>query len=283
MANTKAAKQPVPRPDASDPDWRNWLAWAASATDGHRIGDVIRYGATRHTPMTVEILPPGTGRPRTVRFQEERDACKHGTLREALIGDGGLLAEHITNAKIAGDFYYGLCRLARVVAGVGQLDEIRESVDGYREEADRIQQSFEKRDLFNTLDQLRCWPYSKREINLWMAAMERRQPTDPPPAPPAPRPPLFSDGKGGEWTSITHLATYIRWGRDQSGVIPNDALCSGVVELGGDRWKASAWDKSTRDRVRRITTVLVRLPSLANASTVETGPFGSAQRNSADV
>ena len=90
--------------------------------------------------------------------------------------------------------------------------------------------------------------------------MERLEPKEPAPKPPAP--PLLIVDKADEWTSITHLATYIRWGRDQPGVISNKALAGLVVELGGERWRARAWDTTTRDRQHQICTVLVRLPSV---------------------
>jgi hypothetical protein len=205
--------------------------------------------------MTFEIVPPGDGKPKIVRLEEERDAAKNGTLRLALTRDAGLRAEPITNARVAGDAYYELCKLARVVGGSDPLDEAQEWVDGYRVEAERLSLSLARRDLYATLDALRSYPYSKRQINLWISRVERGELAGDPP-----RPPLVIDDKGGEWTSITHLATYVRWGRDRPGVIRDDALAGRVVELGGERWRASAWDATTRQRRERIITVLVRLP-----------------------
>lgn len=256
--NPADAKRPVPGDNATDPDRRDWLAWASTIPARSRIGEVTRYGAASRTPMTIEIVPPGDGKPTMVRLEEERDAARNGALRLALTRDAGLKAAPITNAKIAGDAYYVLCKLARVVGGGDPRDETREWIDGYREEAKRLELSFAKGDLHGTLDALRRYPYSKRQINLWLAEAERHGELG---AGEPPRPPLAIDGKGGEWTSITHLATYIRWGRDQPGTISNEALAGRVVELGGTRWKASAWDGTTRQRQDRITTVLVRLPT----------------------
>lgn len=251
-------KLPVPGDNATDPERRAWLRWAFTISDGWDIGEITRYGARSRTPMTVEIVPPGHGTPRLVRLEEEQEAAKHGSLRLALTRDAGLSGAAITNAKIAGDAYYVMCKLARVIGSSDPLDETREVIDGYREEATREKQSLAKPDLYRTLDWLRRFPYSKRQINLWLAALERGDGKNRE----APRPPLLVDDQGGEWTSITHLATYYRWGREQPGVIANDALAGRVVELGGVRWKASAWDSTTRERQRRIITVLVRLPGV---------------------
>lgn len=259
-AENTSTQHPVPADTATDPARRKWLMWVFTVPTGWRIGEVVRYGAASRTPMTIEIIPPGDGKPRIVRFEEERDAAKHGTLRLALTRDAGLKAAAITSAKIAGDAYYVLCKLARVVGSSDPRDEAREWFDGYRQEAKREHLSLAKPDLHGTLDALRRYPYSKRQINLWIAAVERLRPGDRAPEPP--RPPLVIDSKGGEWTSITHLATYVRWGRDQAGTISNEALAGRVVELGGTRWKASAWDASTRQRQNRIITVLVRLPTV---------------------
>jgi hypothetical protein len=255
------AKHPVPGDNATDPDRRRWLAWAFTVPPGWRVGEVVRYGGASCTPMTIEVAPPGDGGSKIVRLEEERDAAKNGTLRHALTRDAGLKAAAITNAKVAGDAYYVLCKLARVVGSSDPRDETREWVDGYREEANRLPLSFAKGELYETLDALRRYPYSKRQINLWLAAIERYggEAGEPP------RPPLAIDtARGGEWTSITHLSTYVRWGRDQPGTIRNDALAGRVVELGGERWAASAWDRTDRQRERRIITVLVRLPSVEN-------------------
>lgn len=250
----KVQKPEFPGDGASDPQRERWLEWAFSVPKGSRVGEVIRYGADDVTPMTVEVVPPGNGKPRIVRFEEERQAANHGTLRRALVRDGDLRAEHITSAKVAGDAYYLLCKLARVVGSNDPQDKVREWCDGYREDAERHACSLAKGDLHETLDRLRRYPYSKRQINLWLAAQERGEFAQ------EPRPPLFEDSKGGEWTSITHLATYIRWGRDQPGVIDNTALSGLVVELGGEKWVAQGWDATTRQRQHKITTVLVRLP-----------------------
>jgi hypothetical protein len=251
------AQHAVPGDNATNLERRAWLHWAFTVPDGGQVGEVTRYGATSRTPMTIAIVPPDSERPRVVRLEEERDAAKHGTLRLALTRDAGLKAAPITNAKIAGDAYYVLCKLATVVGGSDPRDETLEWLDGYRHEAKRLEVSFAKPDLYATLDRIRGWPYSKRHINLWLNDVERYDTKDP-----APQPPLGVDGKGGEWTSITHLATYVRWGRDQPGAIANDALAGRVVELGGGRWKASAWDTTTRQRQTRINMVLVRLPAV---------------------
>jgi hypothetical protein len=125
--------------------------------------------------------------------------------------------------------------------------------------------SFAKRELYTTLDQIRTFLYSKRQINLWMNATERGTYA------PAPQPPLFVDEHGGEWTSVTHLATYIRWGREHTGVVNNKALAGLVVELGGKRWQAKAWDDTTRQRQRRIVAVLLRLPAVGEDSSEQDG------------
>jgi hypothetical protein len=67
-----------------------------------------------------------------------------------------------------------------------------------------------------------------------------------------------------EWTSITHLGTYHRFGRDHSGTISDRKLAALVVELGGERWDADAWDATNRKRQHRIITVMVRFPPLSD-------------------
>ena len=257
-------KPVFPGDNASDPQRRQWLEWAFSTSAGSHVGEITRYGAGDVTPMTVEIIPPGNGKARLVRFEEEQHAAQLGTLRKALIRDASLRAEHITSAKIAGDVYYVLCRLARIVGGSDPRDEVREWIDGYRDAATRITASLAKTDLYMTLDMLRHFPYSKQHINLWLRAMERTHPNDP--APERPRPPLLIDEQAGEWTSISHLATFIRWDRDQGGTMNSKRLAGFVVWLGGKSWKADAWDVSSRQRVRRIMTLLVRLPAVDHVS-----------------
>ena len=260
-ARQEAAKRDGKLPEfpadgASDPQRRDWLEHAFSVPAGSSIGKVIRYGADDVTPMTVEILP-GTGKPRLVRFDEERQAAKHGTLRAALTRDAGLRGQHITGPKIAGDAYYLLCQLATVIGSNDPRDKAQEWISGYREEAKRVKCSLAKSDLYVTLDSLRSYPYSKRQINLWLATVERRGIEA---AGEPPQPPLLIDGKKGEWTSITHMATYVRWGRDQPGVIDPTALAGLIVELGGERQKLQAWDTTTRQRQDHIVTVMVRFP-----------------------
>jgi hypothetical protein len=255
----------VPDDSATDPERREWLEWAFSVPDGWRVGEVTRHGGGSHTPMTVELVPPGDGKPRVVRLEEERDAAKQGTLRLALTRDAGLRAAPITNAKVAGDAYYVLCALGRVVGSGDPRDEAREWIDGYRQEALHLDLSLAKGALHATLDQLRRHPYSKRQINLWLGTVERHgvEVAGEPPRPPLvidTTSPRRDDRPPGEWTSITHLATYVRWGREHAGVINPEALAGHVVELGGRRWRASAWDTTTRQRKDRIITVLVRLP-----------------------
>src|SRR5262245_43763479 len=192
------AKPEFPGEGADHPTCFRWLHWAASVPEGSRFGEPIRYGGTKRTPMVLPVIPPGNGQPRRVRFEEERDAEKPGTLRAALIRDGGLRAEHITGNKIAGDFYWVLCQVARVVGAINPLDELREQLDGYRLEARRETHAFGKGDLYGTLDALRRYPYSKRQINQWLAALEHLAPGQHPPPPP--RPPLFVDDRdAGEW------------------------------------------------------------------------------------
>jgi hypothetical protein len=260
-----SAPHAVPGDNATDPERREWLEWAFSVPDGHRIGEVTRYGGADHAPMTVEIVPPGNGKPRVARLEEEREAAKQGTLRLALTRDAGLRAAPITNAKLAGDAYYVLCALARVVGGSDPRAQTREWIDGYRQEAERLYLSLAKGHLYATLDRLRRHPYSKRKINLWLAEVERNPDTaGDPPCPPliVDQTPRLDGRPPGEWTSITHLATHIRWGREHAGTISNDALAGRVVELGGKRWEAAAWNDTTRQRQHRIATVLVRLPSV---------------------
>ena len=153
-----------------------------------------------------------------------------------------------------------LCKLARVVGGSDPLDEAREWFDGYRHEAKRLSLSLgQARPVRVASTRCAAYPYSKRQINLWLSARWSAC---------GPETPLRCrrarrwaiDGKGGGWTSITHLATYVRWGRDQPATISSEALAGRVVELGAERWTARAWDATTRQRQDRIVTVLVRLP-----------------------
>ena len=260
----KNGKPGFPGDNANDPQRRQWLEWAFSVPAGSHVGEITRYGADDITPMTVEIIPPGNGKPQLVRFEEEHQAQKPATLRSALTRDASLRAEHITSSKIAGDVYYVLCRLARIVGGGDPKDEVREWIDGYRDAATRITASLAKTDLYMTLDMLRHFPYSKQHINLWLRAMERAHPSDP--APDRPRPPLLVDEQAGEWTSISHLATFIRWDRDHGGTMNSRRLAGFVAELGGRRWKADAWDVSSRQRVRRIVALMVRLPPVDDVS-----------------
>ena len=260
----KNGKPGFPGDNANDPQRRQWLEWAFSVSAGSHVGEITRYGADDVTPMTVEIIPPGNGKPQLVRFEEEHQAQKPASLRSALTRDAGLRAEHITSAKIAGDVYYVLCRLARVLGGGDPRDEVREWIDGYRDAATRISGSLAKVELYMTLDMLRHFPYSKRHINLWLRAMERLRADERPPE--QPRPPLLVDEDGGEWTSISHLATFIRWDRDQGGTMNSRRLAGFVAELGGKRWKADAWDDTSRGRRRRIVAVMVRLPAVEDVS-----------------
>ena len=241
---------------ATDEQRREWLGWLFSVPPGFTVGEVTRFGAADVTPMTIEIVPPNGDPPQVVRFEEEQAAAGHGALRRALTRDAGLRAEHVTSGKAAGDAYYLLCKLARVLGGGDPRDAAEEWISGYRLEAKRENYSLRKGDLHATLDALRSYPYSKRQINVWLNALDRGDFAE------EPKPPLIVDEKGGEWTSITHLATYVRWGRDQPGVIGNKALAGLVVELGGKRWLARAWDTTTRQRQHEIRTVLVRLPDV---------------------
>jgi hypothetical protein len=266
---SEGGRHAVPDDTTTDRERREWLEWAFSLPDGWQVGDVKRHGGGSHTPMTVEIVPPGDGKAKVVRLEEERDAAKQGTLRLALTRDAGLRAAPITNAKVAGDAYYVLCALAQVIGGGDPRDEAREWIDGYRQEAVRLDLSLAKPDLYVTLDQLRRHPYSKRQISLWLSTVESHgmQVVGGPPCPPLviDASPRLEDGERGEWTSITHLATYVRWGRDQPGTISGEALAGRVIELGGKRWRAAAWDDTTRQRQSRIITVLVRLPRAEDA------------------
>jgi hypothetical protein len=170
----------VPAAKASADDRRAWLAFAFTAGG---VGEVIRYGGVSCTPMTVEVIDQLRTR-RIVRFDHERDAERHGTLRAELIRQGMVRAEHVTNGKVAGDAYFLMCSLGRVLGGVDPHDEVSEWISGYRLEARRIELSFAKGDLYRALDTIRRYPYSKRQINLWLDAVDGHGNAGEPPRPP---------------------------------------------------------------------------------------------------
>jgi hypothetical protein len=247
----------VPTSASTDPQRRAWLAEAFGAPDGYRIGEVVRYGATERTPMTVQVLPPGSGRPLLVRFEEERQARNHAALRGALSGSAARLrGGALTNGKIAGDAYYVLCSLARVVGRLDPLTEAQEWIDDYRDAATRIEgHDLTRRGVFASLETLRDWPYSKLAIGLHRAAEERGQTGVAPP-----RPPLLIDEHGREWTSMRHLGTFIRHDIERAEAISDRALAGRVQEIGGQRRKLNVWDRTDRARQERIGMVLVGFP-----------------------
>jgi hypothetical protein len=113
----------VPGDYASDPARRKWLCTVFTVNSGRSIGEVVRYGGSSVTPMTIEILPPGDGKPNLVRLEEERDAANHGKLRQALIRDADvaslalLLAEVTEDAnRLTREWWVGLW-------GIGEDDE----------------------------------------------------------------------------------------------------------------------------------------------------------------
>ena len=187
----KNGKPGFPGDNANDPQRRQWLEWAFSISPGSHVGEITRYGADDITPMTVEIIPPGNGKPRLVRFEEEHQAQKPApaALRDRPRQQGLQSGAHHQRQDRRRRLLRALPPSRASSASSDPRDEVREWIDGYRSDAaTRITASLGKTDLYMTLDMLRHFPYSKQHINLWLRAMERAHPSDP--APDRPRPPL---------------------------------------------------------------------------------------------
>jgi hypothetical protein len=250
----KADIKVVPGASAPPDARRAWLTLAFAANG---VGEVVRWGGESVTAMTVEIFNQLEER-RVVRFEHEDDATRHGTLRAELIRQAGVRAEHITNAKIAGDVYFLLCSLARIEGPLDPLSEVREWMAGYRLDAAREPFSLAKPDLYRTLDRIRNYPYDRKLLALWQRDLERRGEMA---RDARPKPPLFVERTNeGEWTSISHFACYVRWDLDIGVPISSKTLAGRVVEVGGDRRRTVAWDATTRTRQHRIEAVLIRFP-----------------------
>lgn len=249
----------VPGSTATDPERRAWLRAAFSVSSGFEIGEPVRFGGTSRSPMMIPILGPDGAVAATVRFDEEREASNPKDLRGALARDANLRGASITNAKVAGDAYYVLCDLARVVGRMDPLSEAGEWIDDYRRHAEEIEgHELGRRGAYHALDALRRFPYSKRAIHLHIAALERGEHRDH-----APRPPLLIDAETGRaWTSVTHLGTFVRHDRDRPDGISDTALVGRVLEHGCERWALNVWDRPDRQRVERIKMVLVGFPEL---------------------
>lgn len=259
----------VPEASATDPQRRAWLEAVFALPQGFVIGDVVRYGGSSITPLSIPILGPDGSQAALVRFEEEREISKAATLRAVLARDGNLRGTTINSGKTAGDVYYVLCCLATVLGRPDPLAEADEWVQEYRRVAVPIE-GFEltRRGAYAALDALRGFPYSKRAINLHLRAVERQQadPDD------APRPPLLIDAKTGrEWTSATHLGAFIRHDLERPESINDKAIAARVVENGGERWRLSVWDRSDSKREKRVKMVLIGLPQEAEAPAEDEG------------
>jgi hypothetical protein len=259
----------VPDASASDPQRRAWLEAVFALPDQLRIGEPVRYGGSSITPLSIPILGPDGTEAALVRFEEEREISKAANLRAVLARDANLRGTTINSGKTAGDVYYVLCSLAKVVGRPDPRAEAREWIQEYRRVAIPIE-GFEltRRGAFAALDALRNFPYSKRAINLHLRAVERQQadPND------APRPPLLIDAKTGrEWTSASHLGAFIRHDLERPESINDRAISGRVVENGGERRPMSVWDRSDRKRRECIGMVLIGLPEEAEAPAEDEG------------
>lgn len=247
----------VPTSTSTDPERRAWLGALFSLADGFTIGEPVRYGATSSSPMTIPILGPGGDVASTVRFEAEREIGNPQALRGALARDANLRGATITSAKVAGDAYYVLCELAQIVGRADPRSEARAWIDDYQEAAEPIEgHELSRGRAFAAVDALRHFPYSKRAINLHLAAQERGHMSV------EPQPPLLIDNRTKRaWTSITHLGTYVRHGRDFAETISDTALAGRVLEHGCQRRALNVWDRSDRKRSKRISIVLIGFPA----------------------
>lgn len=250
---------PVPGPGATDPERRAWLAALFNLENGFTVGEPTRFGGTSRSPMMIPILAPGGIVAATIRFEEEREIGNPRALRGALARDAGVRGATINSGKSAGDVYYVLCALAKTIGRLDPLIEAAEWIDEYQRDALPITgYELGRRGAFQALDALRTYPYSKRAINLYIAAVERgiTTPGDAPPRPPL----LIDETTGRAWTSAKHLGTFVRHDRDRAEPITDTALVGRVLEQGCERLELNVWDRSDRKRRERIKMVLIGFP-----------------------
>jgi hypothetical protein len=248
----------VPGAIATDPERRAWLHALFSIPSGFNIGEPVRFGGSSQTPLAIPILGPDGRIAATVRFERESEASSAKDLRHALARDANLRGATITSAKVAGDAYYVLCSLARVVGRGDPLGEASEWIDEYLRAAVALEgHELGRRGGFKALEALRAWPYSKRVIGLYLHAVERGQGNGLEP----PRPPLLVDARTGRgWTSARHLGTFVRHDLDAIGAVRDGELVGRALEVGCERLDLSLWDRSDRRRSKRIGMVLVGFP-----------------------
>ena len=151
-----------------------------------------------------------------------------------------------------------LCSLARVVGRGDPLGEASEWLDEYRRAAVVVEgHEIGRRVAFAAVAALRAWPYSKRTLGLYLAALERGHGEGLEP----PVPPLLVDARTSrEWTSARHLGTFVRHDLDAVGAVRDGELVGRALEVGCERLDLNVWDRSDRRRSKRIAMVLVGFP-----------------------
>ena len=242
---------------------RAFVARGYGIPAGYRIGEVHRHGGLDDTALTVEIVPPGEGKPILIRYDEERLCRNPESLRgQAARDTDGLTRGDLIVGKAAQAMYEALCSLAAIYDRTDPRQLTWEWVQELRAACNPLPGfTLERGARYEALQALRQQPYTRGAVQAAQVAQVR----DPDYTPALkPRPPVLvvpaAEGRKlhGHFVACGHLGVFVR----------SRTRCRPAHRLQGRR-------PGRRDRRRpppdcrngaptagtRSTLVLVRLPT----------------------
>ena len=194
---------------------RAFVARGYGIPAGYRIGEVHRHGGLDDTALTVEIVPPGEGKPILIRYDEER-LCRHPeSLRgQAARDTDGLTRGDLIVGKAAQAMYEALCSLAAIYDRTDPRQLTSEWVQELRAACNPLPGfTLERGARHEALQALRQQPYTRGAVQAAQVAQVR----DPDYTPALkPRPPVLvipaAEGRKlhGHFVACGHLGVFVR-------------------------------------------------------------------------
>ena len=258
MTESTGKRSLGPAPDHDRPvgELREYIARAYGLPPGYRIGEVYRHGGRDDSPLVVEVVPPGDGKPVLIRYDEERLCRDAGTLRgQAARDTDGLTRGDLIVGKAAQALYEALCSLAAVYAREDPCDLTHEWLQSLYASAEFVPGHTLDRDgRYAALAALQSASYTRgRILAAQFAQAHHKDDVEPP------KPPLLlieRDPLAGVHITSRHLGLFVRLEMGAERI--SDSKAAGrVVELGGERHALQAWNLDRTDKKR---LVLIRLP-----------------------
>jgi hypothetical protein len=242
----------LPGHDADLATIRAYLTAAANLPAGWVVESAERHGQYGSDPMTITVRTPGEAPNVVIRFEGQRECSKPAALRAAFAEatDGASRMRNPSPAQ-AGDYYIGVCALARVTRRAGIADETWAWLHTYTASG-TILLGHSLRDRVQRYDALAALQ-ARTEFDV--ARARRYVAND---LHPDYRWTLLIDAESDElWLRVGELTTYVRNVLGER--IAQHTLDARVQEIGGERWTME--EDRRRSGMRHIILRFYGFPS----------------------